>query len=110
LARDATRIAAVLVRGPDRSGLAEICALNRLPGTSIASLQPGLVRASRAWGCHRLNITTLLESNFAHELVAAGFVRRADRVPVVGLSLTEAGERAIGTPASWEVTAIDFDR
>jgi hypothetical protein len=102
--------AGLLVRGPDRSGVAVLHAVRRDPGVPLAWLLPRTAAALRDRGCTRLHVTTLRDSLFAKELRREGFVLREQAAPIVAIALTPAGEAVVGAPQLWEITSLDCDR
>lgn len=102
--------AAVLVRGPDASGLAALHALRGAPGVALASFLPGLIAELRRRGCERLQVTTVAESALGRALRRGGFVPRNDTAPLVALPLTPLGEECVRSVKDWEITDLDCDR
>jgi hypothetical protein len=103
-------VAGILVRGPERSGLARVEAVRRHPQVPLASLIPSLVRELRRGGCTRLEMWALAESSFGRELRRAGFVPRPECRPVMAAALTPTGEAVVREAENWEITRVDFDR
>jgi hypothetical protein len=102
--------AGILVRGPERSGVASVEAIRRHPRLALASLLPRLVPELRRDGCTRLEVWAPDRSAFGRELRRAGFVPRPERRPLVAAALTAAGRAVVQQPSNWEVTRVDFDR
>jgi hypothetical protein len=102
--------AGLLVRGPDRAGIATLHAIRRAPELPLGYVIPGLIRALRAAGCARLQIITVAESAFAAELRRAGFVARRDASPLLAAPLTPIGDTVLGAVRQWEITDLDCDR
>jgi hypothetical protein len=102
--------AALLVRGPDPSGLATLHAMRRAPELPLEYVIPAMVRALRAGGCTRLQVWTVAESAFAAELRRAGFVARRETTPLLAASLTATGDAVLDAVRQWEITDLDCDR
>jgi hypothetical protein len=102
--------AALLVRGPDSKGVANLLAVRRDPREGLAELTPDLVAALRARGCTRLQVWTLVESLFAGELRRAGFVPRDTAESIVATALSPAGDAVLRSAHLWEITSLDCDR
>ena len=106
----ASPVAGILVRGPERSGIASVEAIRRDPRLALASLLPRLVPELRHSGCTRLEMWAPAKSAFGRELRRAGFVPRHECRPLVAAALTAAGEDVVREADKWEVTRVDFDR
>lgn len=104
------RVGQALVRGPDRRGLAVLCALECEPVTVVSSLLLTLAQRLRKTGAMRLEVWAMVESQAAREIRRAGFVPRADRIPVLALPLTALGVEAVGPGADWRLLPVDLDR
>jgi hypothetical protein len=102
--------AAVLLYGPDERRVAHVWAIRRAPSVALPPLIPGLLRAARERGAHRLEIETVRESDFARELLRIGFRKRGDFVPVFGTAITEAGNEVVNAIHKWEITTFDMER
>ena len=102
--------AAVLLYGPDERNVAHVWAIRRAPRIALSPLIPGLLRAARERGAHRLEIETIRESDFARELLRSGFRNRDDLIPVLGRAITPAGDEVVNAIHEWEVTAFDMER
>jgi hypothetical protein len=102
--------AAVLLEGPDERHVIHICAIRRAPGVALSPLVPGLLRAARDRGAHRLQVETVRESDFAGELLGMGFRRRGDLLPVFGKATTPVGEEVLKAMHEWEITTFDMER
>jgi hypothetical protein len=102
--------AAVLLQGPDDNHVIHVCAIRRAPAVALSSLVPGLVRTARARGAHRLQVETIRESDLASELVATGFRRRGDLLPVFGKAITPAGDEVVSAMHQWDITTFDMER
>ena len=105
-----THDAVGLLYGPDELKIAHVWAIRRAPGIALSPLIPGLLRAARQRGAHRLQIETVRESNFARELQRAGFRKRGDLIPIFGKAITPAGDEVVNAVHDWEITAIDMER
>jgi len=90
--------AGILVRGPERSGVASIEAVRRDPRLALASLLP------------RLQMWAMAEASLGRELRRAGFVPRRDYRSVIAVALTATGEAVVQGADKWEITRVDFDR
>lgn len=103
---------ALLIRGPDATGLAVLHALRRTGASDLplATLLPGLVAELRRRRCTRLQVTTLAESALARALQRCGFMPRSEGVPLVALPLTPLGETCVRAGTAWEITDLDCDR
>jgi len=102
--------AALLIRGPDASGRASVRAWRRAPGVDPATPVPGLIAQLRRRGCTRLQVSTIAESAFARALRRAGFIPRADTVPILAKALTPAGAACVAAVDAWEITDLECDR
>ena len=102
--------AALLIRGPDASGKASLKAWRRAPGVDPAAPVPGLIAQLRRRGCTRLQVSTIAESAFGRALRRAGFIPRADTVPILAKALTPAGAACVAAVDAWEITDLEFDR
>ena len=102
--------AAVLLYGPDERRVAHVLAIRRGPSIALSPLIPGVLRAARERGAHRLEIETVRESNFARELLRVGFRKRGDFVPVFGTAITPAGHEVVNAIQDWEITTFDMER
>ena len=102
--------AGILVRGPERSGVASIEAVRRDPRLALASLLPRLVPELRRAGCTRLQMWAMAEASLGRELRRAGFVPRRDYRSVIAVALTATGEAVVQGADKWEITRVDFDR
>ncbi len=102
--------AALLIRGPDASGRASVRAWRRAPGVDPAAPVPGLIAQLRRRGCTRLQVSTIAESAFARALRRAGFIPRADTVPILAKALTPAGAACVAAVDAWEITDLECDR
>ncbi|HEY6156190.1 MAG TPA: hypothetical protein VIV88_02000, partial [Gemmatimonadales bacterium] len=102
--------AGLLVRGPDRAGIATLHAIRRAPELPLGYVIPGLIRALRAAGCARLYIVTIAQSAFAAELRRAGFLARPDSSPLLAAPLTPIGDAVLRAVPQWEITDLDCDR
>ena len=102
--------AAVLLYGPDERNVAHVWAIRRAPRIALSPLIPGLLRAARELGAHRLEIETIRESDFARELLRSGFRNRDDLIPVLGRAITPAGDEVVNAMHEWEITAFDMER
>jgi hypothetical protein len=102
--------AGILVRGPERLGVAAVEAVRRDPRLALASLLPRLVPELRRGGCTRLEMWAPDKSAFGRELRRAGFVPRPERRPLVAAALTATGEAVVREADNWEITRVDFDR
>jgi len=102
--------ATVLLSAPDEKKIAHVWAIRRAPTIALAPLIPGLLRAARERGAHRLQIETLRESDFARELLRIGFRKRDDLLPVFGKAITPAGEDVVNAMHEWEITGFDMER
>ena len=102
--------AALLIRGPDASGKASIKAWRQAPGVDPAAPLPGLIAELRRRGCTRLEVSTIAESAFARALRRAGFIPRADTVPILAKALTPAGAACMAAVDGWEITDLECDR
>jgi len=101
---------AVLVRGPDASGLASLLAMRWASPLSFRAVVPGLVAELRRRGCHRLYVMTVAESDLARTLRRSGFIPRCDTVPLFAFPLTALGEECVRSIKDWEITDLDCDR
>jgi len=102
--------AALLIRGPDASGKASIKAWRQAPGVDPAAPLPGLIAELRRRGCTRLEVFTIAESAFGRALRRAGFIPRADTVPILVKALTPAGAACVAAVDAWEITDLECDR
>jgi hypothetical protein len=102
--------AAMLLRGPDASGLTVLHAVRWSPGISVATVLPGLVAELRRRGCRRLQVKTVAESDFGRALRRCGFVPREEAVPLSALPLTALGEECVRSVRDWEITDLECDR
>lgn len=102
--------AALLIRGPDASGLAVLQAVRRTPGFALPSLLPAVVPELRRRGWRRLHVMTIAESDFGRHLRRCGFVPRRDAVPVFATAFTPLGESCIHSVRDWEITDLECDR
>jgi len=102
--------AALLIRGPDASGRASVRAWRRAPGVDPAAPVPGLIAQLRRRGCTRLQVSTIAESAFGRALRRAGFIPRADTVPILAKALTPAGAACVAAVDAWEITDLECDR
>ena len=102
--------AALLIRGPDASGKASIKAWRQAPGVDPAAPLPGLIAELRRRGCTRLQVSTIAESAFGRALRRAGFIPRADTVPILAKALTPAGAACVAAVDAWEITDLECDR
>ncbi|MGH9941910.1 MAG: hypothetical protein ACRD9R_06075 [Pyrinomonadaceae bacterium] len=100
--------AAALVRGPEPNGLATVLKFYHHPSQNVAGVVLAMVPALRRIGCRRLQILTLLESEFAGELRRAGFIGR-ESLPLVALPLSPAGEEVVKRVGKWQITQLDLD-
>src|SRR2546428_13697021 len=71
--------------------MASLKAWRRAPEVDPAASLPGLIAQLRRRGCTRLQVTTIAESAFGRALRRAGFIPRADTVPILAKALTPAG-------------------
>ena len=101
---------AVLLYGPDEKKIAHVWAIRRAPTIALSPLIPGLLRAARDRGAHRLQIETVRESDFARELLRIGFRKRDDLLPVFGKAITPAGDEVVNAIQEWEITGFDTER
>ncbi len=103
---------ALLVRGPDASGLATLHALRWAvaPGLPPAAFVPSLIAELRRRRCERLQVTTVAESALGRALRRCGFIPRPETVPLVALPLTPLGEECTRSVRDWEITDVDCDR
>ena len=101
---------ALLIRGPDASGLAVLHAIRLSPLLPLPALMPGLITELRRRGCERLQVSTVAESDLAATLQRCGFLARAETVPLFALPLTPLGERCVHSVKDWEITNLDCDR
>lgn len=101
---------AVLVRGPDVSGLASLHALRWVSPLPLRAVLPGLVAELRRRGCRRLHAMTVAESDLGRALRRCGFIPRRDTVPLFALPLTRLGEECVRAVRDWEITDLDCDR
>jgi hypothetical protein len=106
--RAAQPCAAAFVRG-GADGVATLFSLSREPSVPLSAITPALAAALRRAGYHRLSVSTLIRTDFAKELTRAGFVQRADRVPMMVYPVTELGAEALRSMEAWEITALDCD-
>ena len=102
--------AALLLRGPDPSGLTVLHALRWAAPAPLAALVPGLIAELRRRGCERLQVMTVAESAVGRTLRRCGFMRRREAVPLFALPLTALGETCVGAVRQWEITGLDCDR
>ncbi len=102
--------AGALIRGPDASGIATLYALRRRPELSLGIAMRGLVGALREHRCTRLQLLTLVESQFSAELRRVGFAIRPEATPFLATALTPIGETALEAVRDWEITGLDCDR
>jgi hypothetical protein len=102
--------AALLIRGPDASGMASVRAWRRAPEVDRAAPLPGLIAELRRRGCTRLQVSTIAESAFGRALRRAGFIPRHDTVPILAKALTPAGAACVAAVDSWEITDLECDR
>ena len=102
--------AAVLLEGPDERKVAHVCAIRRAPNVPLPSLIPGVLRAARERGAHRLQIETIRESDLARDLLHIGFRRRDDLVPIFARAITAAGREVVSSIHDWELTTLDLER
>ncbi len=105
-----SRVAALLIRGPDASGTATLKTLRRAPGVDPAAPFPSLIAHLRRRGCTRLQLSTIAESAFGRALRRAGFIPREDTVPIVARALTPLGEACLRAAEHWEITDLECDR
>jgi hypothetical protein len=99
-----------LVRGPDRDGVAVICAVQCEPMSLLTSLHVTLAHRLRDGGAARVEVWAMLESQLAHALRRAGFLRRREAVPVLAQALTAHGVEATAAGCDWQILAVDLDR
>jgi hypothetical protein len=109
-ATSSSQDAALLIRGPDASGWASLRAVRWAPDLGLASVLPSLVAELRRRGCRRLQVGTVAESEFGRGLRRAGFLPRADAVPILAAALSPAGRECVRSVTQWEITDLDCDR
>ena len=102
--------AALLIRGPDASGMASLKAWRRAPEVDPAASLPSLIAQLRRRGCTRLQVSTIAESAFGRALRRAGFIPRHDTVPILAKALTPAGAACVAAVDAWEITDLECDR
>jgi hypothetical protein len=102
--------AIALLYGPNELHFAHVLGIRRAPGVALSALIPGLLRAARERGAHRLQIETIRESHFARELQRAGFRKRDDLLPIFGKAVTPVGGEVVNAVDDWEITALDMER
>jgi hypothetical protein len=73
-------------------------------------LIPGVLRAARERGAHRLQMETIRESDLARDLLRIGFRRRDDLVPIFARAITPAGHEVVSAIHDWEITTLDLER
>jgi hypothetical protein len=73
-------------------------------------LIPGLLRAARQRGAHRLQIETIRESDLARDLLRIGFRGRDDLVPIFARAISPAGHEVVNAIHDWEITTLDLER
>ena len=76
----------------------------------LSHLLPGLLRAARERGAHRLQIETIRESDLARDLMRIGFRKRDDMVPIFARAITPAGDEVVNAIQDWEITTFDLER
>jgi hypothetical protein len=104
----AKHTAAALVRGPEPNGLATMLKLHLHPSQNVAGVVLAMVSTLRRINCRRLQIYTVVESEFAGELRRAGFVERESQ-PLVTLPISAWGNKVVGQIGKWQLTQIDLD-
>ena len=102
--------AALLLRGPDASGLAVLHVVRLTAGLPLAAVLPGLITELRRRGCERLQVSTVAESDFGDALRRCGFVPRSETLPLFALPLTPLGEACVRSVKDWEITELECDR
>ena len=102
--------AIALMYGPNELHVAHVLTIRRAPAVPLWPLTPGLMRAARERGAHRLQIETIRESTFARELQRAGFRNRDDLLPILGTAVTPLGDEVVNAVDDWEITALDMER
>jgi hypothetical protein len=102
--------AAMLLRGPDASGLTVLHAVRWSPGLSVATVLPGLIAELRRRGCRRVQIKTVAESDLGRAFRRCGFLPREEAVPLSALPLTALGEECVRSVRDWEITDLECDR
>jgi len=105
-------LAAILVRAPDRRGLALVGALQGMSPSLLTPVLLGLMRTLRqaGTGIERLELSVMGESRVAAAAQRAGFVPREERIPVIAMPLTGIGTEALESGAEWRLLPVDLDR
>ncbi len=106
----ATEVGRALVRGPDHRGFAVICALQWEPTSALPAILIALSRRLRESGATRLEVSLMAASSAARALRRAGFLPRADRLPVLAVAFTERGTDAVLSASEWRILPVDLDR
>jgi hypothetical protein len=100
--------AAAMVRGgADR--VATLFSLSRESSLPLSGMMPSFAGALHRAGYHRLSVSTLTGTQFARELTQAGFVQRADSLPMMVCPVTELGADVLRAIDEWEITELDCD-
>jgi len=102
--------AAVLIRGPDDGGLANICSVWRQKEYGTDQILNNLPGAVAGIGARSISLQTLQNTNFSEEVRGAGFMERPETAPISALPLTDDGRDAVEGIDAWEVMAMDCNR
>jgi hypothetical protein len=101
---------ALLVRGPDESGLAALHAMRWASPLPLGAVLRDLIAELRRRGCERLQVMTVAESALGRGLRRCGFMPRSERIPLFALPLTPLGEECVRDVRDWGITDLDCDR
>ncbi len=99
-----------LVRGPTALGVATICGLQWESTSDLGAALISLARRVRQAGATRLELSVMAGSSAAREVRRAGFLPRADQLPVMAMPLTPLGVETVRGAADWRLLPIDLDR
>jgi len=99
-----------LVRGPDRNGVAVLCAWECEPLTLLGSLLVALGNRLAELGAARLEVYALAGSHSERELRRAGLLPREERIAVLALPFTPLGTDVVAAAREWRILPVDLDR